>query len=216
MSAALSGDAPTVNELLDELETRLREPVTPNDRIQARGALQELRRVLAARPAPPSEPPKVGQLGDATARARVLERALRGASPRLAEPAPPVIEFGLGWIRGGDDSQLCEWRMREGKAFAEAVRALLGARTEPPACTGPNSHAEYNSVVETAQRLADEVEALRGGTEPSPDAIRDRDALWCRALIGALDTDDVHAVTKLFNELRPDVGGTEPSPAGPE
>lgn len=35
-------------------------------------------------------------------------------------------------------------------------------------------------------------------------AIRDRDVLWCRALIHELDTTEIARVTKYFNNIRPD------------
>jgi hypothetical protein len=33
---------------------------------------------------------------------------------------------------------------------------------------------------------------------------RERDALWCRALVATLSTEDIERVTKEFNRIRPD------------
>jgi len=50
------------------------------------------------------------------------------------------------------------------------------------------------------------LQALYRKTVPAsaPDGLRDRDALWCKALIATLDSEEVETTLRWFNEHRPD------------
>jgi hypothetical protein len=75
---------------------------------------------------------------------------------------------------------------------------LLSPQVGPP---------PYTLGFEDGWKSAMEEAALRGRAEPgegerlTPE-IRDRDALWCKALIASLSVEAIERVTKEFNELR--------------
>jgi hypothetical protein len=56
---------------------------------------------------------------------------------------------------------------------------------------------DVESEIETWRSIREIVEKHEG-------AIRERDVLFCKALIATLDTKDIERVTKCFNEMRPD------------
>lgn len=74
--------------------------------------------------------------------------------------------------------------------------------TDSGARRGPHTHAR--------QAIYGPNMGAPSATAPEPTAaaieaaVRERDVLWCKALIAALDVDHLYVVARKFNDIRPD------------
>lgn len=140
--------------------------------------------------------------------AAALEYACNELDRRLSSPAAPLSDADLQSVY--DNAIHTALRQHHSLTGAEqhsiGLRALAALRGDvegaPSAATQLQAIAAMlpASTRYSSKPLVERVrEALRG------DGVRERDKLFCMALIGSgIDTRDMHKVLRVFNEIRPD------------